>query len=358
MHLLRLHIERLRLFEQVEFEPGSGINLFVGPNGAGKTSLLEAVYLLGYGRSFRGGGREAPVRRGAESLEVFAELAGTSGVHRLGLRRSGKDWEARLDGAPVSTLSDLFARCAVVCFEPGSHELIAGPAELRRRFLDWGLFHVEPSFLGVWRSYQRALRQRNALLRQGRGGDELLPWERELGRSGAELDRMRRGYIAALSAPLASLTEAIFPGPGAPTLHYASGWPSEEGSLEEMLPRARARDTTLGYTSFGPHRANWNVRYPTLPVRSSLSRGQEKLSALCCILAQAQHYAHARGDWPIVCLDDLGSELDRDHQARAVAWLAAQPAQMLVTGTETPNGFESVERHVFHVEQGSVQRLL
>jgi DNA replication and repair protein RecF len=358
MHLTRLRLEQLRLFEAVELEPGPRVNLLLGANGAGKTSLLEAVHLLGYGRSFRSGGRDALIRRGAEAAGVFAEIETPSGIRRVGLRRGGKDWEARLDGAAVSTLSALFEVCAVVCFEPGSHELIAGPAELRRRFLDWGLFHVEPDFIGVWRSYQRALKQRNALLRQGRGGAALEPWEHELARNGGVLHRMRLGYVASLGPRLAEIARHIFPSPGEPSLHYQAGWRVDESGLDAALVEHRERDLSLGYTSIGPHRANWSLRFPALPSREVLSRGQEKLTALCCVLAQAQNYATARGDWPVICVDDLGSELDHDHQQRTAAWLQAQPAQVWVTGTSAPGGLDRAPAHVFHVEQGAVRALL
>jgi DNA replication and repair protein RecF len=358
VRLRQLRIEQLRLFEQAEIAPGPRLNLLVGDNGAGKTSVLEAVHLLGYGRSFRAGARDAVIRHGADAARVFAEIEAPDGRHRLGLRRGSKDWEARIDGVAVAALSELFARCAVVTFEPGSHELIAGPAELRRRFLDWGLFHVEQEFLGVWRSYQRALRQRNALLREGRGGDQLTPWELELDRSGSTLDRMRQRYADALAPPLEELSAALFPSPGLPTLSYRPGWPRHEGALGDALAASRPRDLALGYTTLGPHRANWSIRYPTLPGRDSLSRGQEKLAALCCVLAQAQHYAGVRGDWPIICLDDLGSELDQAHQGRAAQWLAAQPAQVLVSGTEAPVGFDAGSCAMFHVERGQLRALL
>lgn len=360
MRLLRLSAERLRLFDRVELEPGPGLTLLRGPNGAGKTSLLEAVHLLGYGRSFRVGGRDAVIQRGAESVQLFAELCEgpDSAVHRLGLRRSAREWEARLDGASVATLGELFIHCAVVTFEPGSHALIAGPAELRRRFLDWGLFHVEQNFLPVWRDYQRALRQRNALLRQGAPSAELAPWEQALALSGTALHGLRTGYVEELVAPLGEVAGAIFPGPGVPTLRYQAGWRAGELGLLEALEAGRDRDRQLGYTQSGPHRANWSVVYPTLPDRDSLSRGQEKLSALCCLLAQAQHYAGRRGDWPILCLDDLGSELDRTHQAGVIDWLDRAPLQALISGTETPHGLDAIPHALFHVEQGALQRLL
>src|SRR5689334_1612611 len=128
MRFERLRVQGLRCLGDVSLDLFEGLHVFVGANGAGKTSVLEAAYLLSHGRSFRSGAREALLQRGRPSLAVFAELGGASGARRrLGMGREGSRWEARLDGVEVP-LGQLVQACAVVCFEPGSHALIAGPA--------------------------------------------------------------------------------------------------------------------------------------------------------------------------------------------------------------------------------------
>mgnify|MGYP006207275865 FL=1 len=123
--------------------------------------------------------------------------------------------------------------------------------------------------------------------------------------------------------------------------------------------RARDRDRAAGYTTVGPHRADWRIDYSALPQRETLSRGQAKLTALACLLAQAQDFARRRGEWPIVALDDLASELDRHHQRRTLERLLASGAQVFITGTEPPAGLAGtgVAPTLFHVEHGAVQRL-
>ena len=155
MRVTRLTLHNIRRFQAVELAPAPGLNLLVGANGAGKTTVLEALHLMAYGRSFRGRVRDGLVREHAPALEVFVEWAqeatGVERTHRAGLRHSGQDWSGRLDGEDVAHLGQLCAALAVVTFEPGSHALVAGGAENRRRFLDWGLFHVQPDFLPLWR---------------------------------------------------------------------------------------------------------------------------------------------------------------------------------------------------------------
>ena len=362
MRLERLRIEQFRLFDHLELDLEPGLNLFTGDNGAGKTSVLEAAYLLSYGRSFRGGVRDGLIRRGQSRLRVIAELqAAHGGVHRLGLERGVKDWEARIDGRPLAGLSELYRELAVVAFEPGSHELISGGSDLRRRYVDWGLFHVEPDFLGNWRRFQRALKQRNALLKSGAGdGESLDAWEAEFAESGDRLNLQREVYMGGLAHRLESVAQGLVPDLGRLQLRFQRGWAQGTGSLLDAVRASRAKDLALGYTTVGPHRADWAPEFEHLPAANTFSRGQEKLAALICVLAQAHTYADVHTHWPILVLDDLASELDRSRLARVFAALSESPAQMLLTGTEPPASLESWRGAVtrFHVEQGRIRRLL
>lgn len=359
MRLERLAFENLRLFDQAELLLEPGLSFFVGGNGAGKTSILEAVYLLAYGRSFRGAAKDGLIQRGKPLLRVFAEVRHES-LRRLGLERGLRDWQAKIDAQPVANLSELYREIAVVCFEPGSHELIAGGSEHRRRYLDWALFHVEPDFLSNWRRYQRALKQRNVLLKSGSpDAASLDAWESELGDTGARLTEQRESYLQRLSPLLSALAKDFLPEAGAISLRFQRGW-SKDVALGEALFAARPRDTILGHTTCGPHRADWSVSYDQLLSREIFSRGQEKLTALACILAQAELFAADRGRWPILCLDDLASELDRPHLEGALARLARADAQILLTGTEQPPALDAWpgELASFHVERGNIARLL
>ena len=359
MRLEQLRISRLRCLTEVSLALDPGINAFVGANGAGKTSVLEAVFLLSHARSFRSGAREALLQRDAAKMSVFAELQHADGrASRVGLGRSGARWEARVDGDNVA-IGQLVRECAVVCFEPGSHALIAGAAEERRRYLDWGVFHVEQDFLAAWRRYQRALKQRNSLLRSATGvaDEQFAPWEAELAQAAHQIDSHRRTYLDMLRPALQTSIAGVLPELGAVELRYRRGWPDDR-DLAVQLREQRGRDQARGHTTLGAHRADWSISFQHAPQREHLSRGQEKLTALGCLLAQAGLYAEQRGEWPIVCLDDLASELDQAHQASVVAQLRAADAQVLLTGTELPTTLNGQAACVFHVEQGQLTRLL
>lgn len=353
-----LRIQGLRCLQDVDVPLGEGVNIFVGTNGAGKTSMLEAAFLLSHGRSFRSGTKDALLQRGQDRLSVFARLVHLDGRGaRVGLGREGSRWEARIDGM-TARLGELVGECAVVCFEPGSHALIAGGAEERRRFLDWGVFHVEPEFLPAWRRYQRGLKQRNSLLRSAAIPDALFePWEHEMAHTATRIDAYRGAYLEALRPHLAASAAALLPELGWVELSYRRGW-SENSELLPLLMDGRGRDSARGHTTTGAHRADWSMAFEHAPLREHLSRGQEKLAALSCLLAQASLYAVQRGEWPVICLDDLASELDLAHQAAVVQRLGEAGAQVLVTGTALPSALEGFPHRLFHVEQGQITPLL
>jgi DNA replication and repair protein RecF len=290
---------------------------------------------------------------------VFADLRHDDGrSSRVGLGRAASPrWDAKIDGEKVP-LGALVGECAVVCFEPGSHALIAGAAEERRRYLDWGVFHVEHSFLSHWRRYQRALKQRNALLRSGTMTDELYqPWEAELAQTAGMIEVLRQDYLQRLAPLLSASACGLLPELGEVGLRYRRGWP-DDVDLADALREQRPRDRIRGHTTVGAHRADWSIAFMHAPLREHLSRGQEKLTALACLLAQASLFAHVRGEWPVVCLDDLASELDQVHQHAVVAELGAAGAQVLLTGTDLPAPLNAVPHRLFHVEQGNVAPLL
>lgn len=361
MKILRLDIDGLRCVQHARIVSTGGVQFLLGPNGAGKTTVLEAMHLLGYGRSFRSGQRDAVIQRGASESIVFAEVEREQrGRSRIGLRRAASIWSARVDDTDVSGLVDLFRICPVVCFEPGSHALIAGASELRRAYLDWSVFHVEPDFLPAWRRHQRALRQRNAGLRAGWADQLLEPWEFELAEAGVVIADARRRVLDELREPVAAKVVAFLPELGTVQLNLMSGFGERDcasiDAIRTAYAEGRAQDRDRGHTRFGAQRADWSIAFAAAPRREHLSRGQEKLTALALELAQVEHFRARVGEWPVLLLDDLASELDAEHLMRVLDWVFAAGLQVWITGTAIPEALRSRTDswRLFHVEQGLV----
>ena len=354
MRIERVQIENFRIFADAEWRPKAGINLLVGENGAGKTSVLEALHIMAFGRSFRGRIGDGLVRRGSDALQVVIEWQDAAGDHVAGLRHTGSDWQARLDRVAISSLAELCEAVRVLTYEPSAQRLVSGPADIRRRFLDWLLFHVEPGFFPEWRRYTRALRQRNAVLRSGADPNSLLPWEMEMAESGERLHVLREQTCTRLTPILTRLLALLAPELGEPRLRFKPGWREGPGGLLAALAEHRVRDASIGYSEIGTHRFDWRLTLSELDARTMLSRGQEKLAGLACVLAQAIALNESGRGVPVLCLDDLPSELDRNHVVHVLDVIQGMGNQVLMSGIEAASWLPDAV-HVFHVEHGSIR---
>ena len=362
MRLTALDIHDVRVVAAAALEPVPGMNVVVGANAAGKTSLLEAIHILATGRSFAATRTARVIRAGAGPLRVVGRVqSGTrGGEHRLGLERgTAGPARMRVDGRPAERIAELARVLPLVAIHPESHELIAGGPGERRRLLDLGLFHVEPSFHALWQRYRRALAQRNVLLRRRAAERELEPWESEVVRAGVALDALRQQYVVSLDQAVQHLAPGLFGEGVALELSYRRGW-GDDRSLAEALTRLRASELEQRVTGVGPHRAELVLRLDGRDVRQRVSRGQQKLLVYLLRLAQARQLAEAGDGHCVLLLDDLPAELDAERRERVMAAAAGIGAQCFVTALErdaVPT-VDGMSRQVFHVEQGRVSEMV
>ncbi len=342
-----------RCFESAALQPGPGLNLIAGGNGSGKTSLLEALYFLGRGASFRAARAEAAVGFAAERSTLFARL-GSGVASRVGLEVSRAEGLAiRVDGSP-GTRADLARALPVQLLDPASHELVSGPPAGRRQFLDWGVFHVEPGFLPAWQRYRRVLQQRNAALK-ARRGVEAWHWDEGLIADGLLVDACRRRQLELLQPRVLEVGQRLL---GAEIrLSHQAGW-AEEADFADALATARERDLQLATSTVGPHRGDFRITVRSRRARDTVSRGQEKLVAAALTLAQIQLVAEARAQTVVLLVDEPGADLDRHHLAALLSEVSGAPAQSFVTSLD-PQSFQLPDDgRAFHVEHGTVRALL
>lgn len=356
MAVRRLRVEQFRCFDRAELEPGPGWNLVTGENASGKTSLLEALFYLGRGRSFRTGRPGRMVREDSEGFRLFAELAGG---HRLGVERAGKRTRWRRDGEDLKRLAEIAEVFPVLAVDTAAQDLVEGGPGERRRFLDWGLFHVEPGFLETWRRYRQALSQRNRALRDlaGKRGQatDVGIWEPALGEAGERLDELRRRQVARLEGPVTQMARVAL-GVDSVALEYRGGWGKSE-SLVDALGRNRESDRRMGHTLVGPHRAELRIRVDGRAARERLSRGQQKVLAAAVLLGGAAVFEECRGAGVTLLVDDLPAELDPAHAARVGEMLQGVGGQRFVTGVDAERlgAIAPADAHWFHVKQGGIQ---
>jgi DNA replication and repair protein RecF len=358
-----LRLADVRCLATASLELHPRFNLITGANGSGKTSILEAIYLLARGRSFRTRHSEQLIRHGEHKLLVFgrlsSELPGAMASpstslmqHAIGVAYHRKDGvEARIDGSAITSLAQLSAAFPAQVIDPGIHRLVEEGPLHRRRWLDWAVFHVEPTFVLHWQQFSRALRQRNAALK---AQAEASVWDPELARLGELLDISRTRLIEALQ-PFWAQTLSDLAAPSS-TLGYFAGW-SRAQSLTESLRAHLESDRERGSTSYGPHRFDVVLKLEGRPVRDVVSRGQQKLLGAAMTLTMARYLTEVTGSAPALLLDDPAAELDEMHTEALLHAVGGLGSQLVVTALRPQDTALGAPDRVFHVEQQGVKRL-
>ncbi len=355
MAVALLRGENLRLYRRLQIEPHRNLNLIVGNNAAGKTTVLEALFVTARGRSFRAQNLGELSGTAGPSWNSFMELRGDTGSTKLGIGWTKSGLEMRLNEARDTRVSEVVKAVPLQLIDPMAHRLLEDGPAYRRSFVDWGVFHVEHQFLGVWRRYQRALKQRNAALREGLDRKAVEAWNEELVVSGEGLTQMRERHVLQTSPSFSDWANR-FLGEIEVTAEWQRGWPSQE-SFRETLERNLEQHQKMGTTVQGPHRAELKITIGDLKVKGRVSRGQQKMLIAAMVLAQAELLIGEGVIAPILLLDDFASELAPEFQTRLAAGLIAYPGQKFVTAFEAPAAFARSEAAMFHVEQGTVRPL-
>jgi DNA replication and repair protein RecF len=361
MLIQRLQVQNVRNLSRVSLDALQPINVFYGTNGSGKTSLLEAVHLLLMGRTFRHAQFKPLLTEGQEECVVFGELL-TEDARKLALglsrRQDGKPI-IRLDAARLQTLAELVQIAPVQVLNTDTFEMLTGGPGQRREYLDWGLFHVEPRFFPIWRLAQRALKQRNSLIRHGKiDHDQLWLWSREYARYGEQLDALRDGYFAELLPRCRRIVSDLSPVVGDRLeVAYFRGW-AKDHALEALLIEGIDRDLQQGFTRSGPHRADLRITIGANAAAEILSRGQLKIVVAGFYLAQAELLRDRSDKRSIFLIDDLAAELDDYHRRQFCAQLQRLNLQVLTTCIERDELADcwhgSEQLAMFHVEQGQI----
>jgi DNA replication and repair protein RecF len=357
MHFSWAKIRNVRLLrdQAVVFHPE--LNFIVGENGAGKTTVLECLQILSRGSSSRGrvgsvvshGEKQWSIRAGIDSMD--AGLA----EDRVQIRWSDRLMSVSINDRVVS-LAELARRIPLLSITPHSHRLLEEGPGLRRRYLDWGVFHMEQQFYPTWRRMMRAMSQRNAAIRSTRRAADAAVWNNELVATAELLTLHRTRYVNALEAALSEELRRM--GDTAEwTLRLNPGWKIGR-PYGDVLEAGIARDLKQGFTVEGPHRAELEVLQADRNVKAEISRGQQKLLIAALILAQGRLYRSAYSESPALLVDDFAAELSETSRRRLMTQLESYPGQKFLTALDPGVLMNPMSAHaMFHVEHGRLTRL-
>ena len=349
--LTEFRARNLRALEDIDLAPDGRANLITGHNGAGKTTLLEAIYLLSRGRPFRGSDLRQLVAHGKATASISGTVAVGEAGRRLGLTISGRSVRARLDGAGGARRPEIARLLPVLNLDARLMDLVDRGPERRRLLLNWVTFHVEPGFNAAWRRFRRALRQRNASLRQGAEATAIAAWDGEFCRAALEMEAQRQVVAERLRPRFAKIAARLTGMPA--DWDYHPGWPRED-SLEEILRAGLDGDRKQGNTRFGPQRADLVLRLESRRARYIASRGQQKLLASSLMLAAAEVLEAEGANRPVLLVDEPLVELDADHGQKLLKAFVKRGAQLFIAAVETAPYRRLMEAREIRLKEGAL----
>lgn len=342
MRIKSLYLENYRNYEKQTFGFSEGLNVICGENGAGKTNALESVFVLSLFRSPRTAKEKELVRFGSEHARVKAVVEKRFGAGTIDLQidSAGKK-KALVGGLPVKRAAELVGVLVTVFFSPDEMRLVKETPAERRRFLDIGLSQQQRAYFAALMRYNKALKQKNNFLKDSFGDlhadDMLAVWDSQLAEYGAVIVARRKKYIAVLGEEAAKIHLRLSDEKEKLELGYES---AAEGETEEeiknqlaaALEKSREKDKRLGFCTVGPHRDDIAISINGLDGRKFASQGQQRSVALAMKFAEAEIFKKEKGEYPVLLLDDVLSELDKSRQKKLVELTAG--IQTILTCTE------------------------
>jgi DNA replication and repair protein RecF len=350
LHIEQLNLNNFRLFEAVQFFPADKINLITGPNGSGKTSLIESIFMLARNRSFRTNNNTILINRNAQELIVSAQLKNDSDqTFKIGLKKSPTFTELHIAGKRQKRLSIQARFLPLGIITANTQRLITDGPKSRRKFLNWGVFHVEHQYADLMSHYKRILIQRNTAIRLGIENYRI--WDPQLVRFGLEIHRLREKYLVLFQQVYNELVGKFDPLKEI-EIKYKQGWNQKTGLFEAIADRD---DLEIKYTYAGPHRADIGFYIGNKLASDILSNGQLKLLTILLILTQMRLIKLLIGERPILLFDDLKSEIDDHNKILLLETIKHLDFQTFITSIDQDEifGRDSCAK-MFHVKQGEI----
>lgn len=359
MRIETLKLRDFRNYEELEMTPHPGVNLLFGQNGSGKTNLLEAVHYCALGRSHRTSQDREVVRKGQAMAAAGVTLLKAGGRHEVAVKitpTATKRKQVFVDRKRAPRLSNMMGQLQCVIFSPEDLMLIKEGPAVRRRFLDMMLSQLSTPYFLALQQYQKAMEQRNAMLRDAKRGGRLDAtlmdaFEQAMAEPCQLIVRKRRQIVQRLAVVAQEKYRAISGRDGETfTMQYQACLPTDEDVADKtrgMLAKSRQDDLIRGATSFGIHREDVALSLMGREMKLFASQGQIRTAALSMKLAQLEVFCQEAGEAPVLLLDDVMSELDMTRRTRLLEEISG--VQTFVTCTDETDLIGCREKRSYQV---------
>lgn len=361
MHIKNLYLKNFRNYAEEKFEFSPALNVLFGKNAQGKTNCAEAVFYLCTGTSMRARRDRQMIREGESAAAIGCVCTGRYGDVTIDAEITDGGREIRVNGNRISRNADLLGNVFAVFFSPQELRLIQDGPDERRRFLNISISQLSKSYYTALSRYNKILEQRNNLLKNRDISlvmDTLPVWDAQLCRYAAEIAARRTEYLAKLS-PLAGeahayLTDGQEKLEISPEKKYKGDGEELSARLFDELSNNYDRDIRLGYTASGPHRDDIDITINGQDAKNYASQGQTRTAALAIKLAEVNIFREACGEYPILILDDVMSELDLPRRKKLVA--RTEGLQTIITCTHAERVLYGREVNKIMIEGGAIKR--
>ncbi len=362
MILNSLAIRQFRNLDHLELDWNESFNVIWGRNAQGKTNILEAIYLLGQLKSFRQSRGSELIQHGEHQAKLTGQIKRDDVIHKLELHVHVNGRTPRINGKTVQRLSQYLGHLRAVLFTPEELGIVRGYPAGRRALLDRAVLQSDPTYLERVQEYERILRQRNQLLKDQATATELDSWSEALANMGGRIRSDRLQYISRLRPHLKEVYRNITQQTEEVDIEYSVAVANTGqlvGQLADALKDQAQRERQLGQTLSGPHRDDLNLYIDRLPLKTFGSQGQQRSFLLAYKAAQVIEQEGTLGEAPLLLLDDLASELDRERQSGFVEFLLERNMQVFITTASPADLTDAVRRQAdyFYVDHGKVDRI-
>lgn len=355
MFINKLKIHDLRNLKNSEYVFNTRINIFHGQNGVGKTSILEAIYFLSSGKSFRKGNFKNLINFDAASLTIYIECSeninSESQNHIIAVNKNKNgQWKGKQNNNKITKQSAITNLIPVIAIDPEVYRLVDFGPLYRRSFLDWLVFHVEHDYLVLWKKVHKCIKQLNTLYKHKASNSEIDLWEKSFLQFSVELNNTREKFFNEIKPKIIELSKYMQDEIKDLSVEYKKGW-SEDLSLEQQLYQDREKNLKYGQLQHGPQKMDIKISTGKYQASQTLSRGQKKILSITFYMAYIDLLLKRTNKTPIICLDDFDAEIDKDKLCKAAAFFNQKETQIFITSVHRKKiSHVFPESQLFHVK--------